>query len=205
MVTSPHNMSAQCGRPTAAAGLQRWASQSAQLRPLNCVQLLADASAHMKLSTHLPRRNLMRGLAAIGLWPLAVCSQAAASASSGSTHAPMMIRMVSADRSVHIALDANAAARDFVALLPLTLTLEDYAATEKIATLPRKLSTAGAPAGTTPVAGDFSYYAPWGNLAIFHKPFRYSEGLIRLGRIERGMEVIRVEGRLTVRIELVKR
>lgn len=25
MVTSPHNMSAQCGQPTAAAGIQRYA------------------------------------------------------------------------------------------------------------------------------------------------------------------------------------
>jgi hypothetical protein len=50
----------------------------------------------------------------------------------------------------------------------LSLTLEDYAATEKVATLERRLTTAGAPAGTPPAVGDFSYYAPWGNLAIFY-------------------------------------
>jgi hypothetical protein len=33
-------------------------------------------------------------------------------------------------------------------ILPLTLTLEDYASAEKIAYPPRKLSTPGAPAGT---------------------------------------------------------
>jgi len=51
-------------------------------------------------------------------------------------------------------LDDNETARDFAAMLPLTLTLEDYASTEKISYLPRKLSTTGAPAGTAASAGD---------------------------------------------------
>src|SRR3990167_11427209 len=47
-------------------------------------------------------------------------------------------------------LDNNAAARDFVAQLPLSLTLQNYAEIERIATLPRKLSVDGGPAGGTP-------------------------------------------------------
>jgi len=35
----------------------------------------------------------------------------------------------------------NKTARDFVSQLPLTLTLEDYASTEKISDLPKRLST----------------------------------------------------------------
>lgn len=31
--------------------------------------------------------------------------------------------------------------------------------------------------------GDVCYYAPWGNLAFFHAGYRYSRGLIRLGRL----------------------
>lgn len=46
-------------------------------------------------------------------------------------------------------------------LLPLTLTLEDYASTEKISDLPKRLSTQGAPAGIDPSVGDVTYYAPW--------------------------------------------
>jgi len=38
-------------------------------------------------------------------------------------------------------LEDNATTRDFVALLPLTLTLRDYNRTEKISDLPKKLST----------------------------------------------------------------
>lgn len=57
-------------------------------------------------------------------------------------------------------LSDNPTSRDFVSLLPLKLKLEDYGETEKIAYLPRKLSTEGAPPGSDP---DVSYYAPWGN------------------------------------------
>jgi hypothetical protein len=39
----------------------------------------------------------------------------------------------------------------------MTLTLEDYASTEKIGHPPRKLSTAGAPAGVDPSVGDIAY------------------------------------------------
>lgn len=91
-------------------------------------------------------------------------------------------------------LDSNASARDFVALLPLTLTLKDYAATEKIAHPPRALSIAGSPSGYTPAAGDISYYAPWGNVAFFYRDFEFSDGLVRLGRFDSGMEEIRRPG-----------
>jgi hypothetical protein len=100
-------------------------------------------------------------------------------------------------------LKDNATARELVALLPITLMLEDYAGTEKISYLPRKLSTAGAPAGSDASAGDISYYAPWGNLAIFYKDFRYSKALVLLGRIDSGIEALRTPGPLKVTIEAV--
>jgi len=90
--------------------------------------------------------------------------------------------------ALSVLLDDNPSARDLLGLLPLNLSLEDYAATEKIASLPRRLSTAQAPRGVTPRAGDLAYYAPWGNLALFHQDFGFSTGLIRLGRIEQGRE-----------------
>jgi hypothetical protein len=63
----------------------------------------------------------------------------------------------------------NATTRDLLSLLPLTLTLEDYANAEKIGYLPRRLDTAGTPSGADPSTGDIPYYAPWGNLAISMK------------------------------------
>jgi hypothetical protein len=102
-------------------------------------------------------------------------------------------------------LDDTEAARDFASLLPLTLTLEDYAKTEKIAYLPRKLSTAGAPRGIEAHAGDVAYYAPWGNLALFHRDFEYSRGLVTLGRLDAAaIETLRRPGALRVTIERIE-
>jgi hypothetical protein len=105
--------------------------------------------------------------------------------------------------SITASLNDSAAARDFASLLPLTLSLKDYASTEKVADLPRKLSTQGAPAGIDPEIGDFTYYAPWGNLALFYKDFGYSAGLVRLGRIESGIAAIQWSGPQTVKIRRV--
>lgn len=80
-------------------------------------------------------------------------------------------------------LNDSVAARDFAALLPLTLHLSDFHETERIADLPRRLSTSGAPSGAEAKAGDLAYYAPWGNLAVFYRDFPHSDGLIILGRV----------------------
>jgi hypothetical protein len=93
-------------------------------------------------------------------------------------------------------------ARDFAAMLPLTLTLDDYNKTEKISDLPRKLDRQGAPAGADPSVRDIAYYAPWGNLALFYKDFQYSDGLILLGKVDGGAEALGVPGSLKVTIEL---
>ena len=95
------------------------------------------------------------------------------------------------------------AARDFISLLPLTLTFEDYAGTEKISYLPRKLSTKRAPSGSDPSVGDIAYYSPWGNLAIFYRDFEYSRGLVILGKLDGGIEALSVPGKVKARIELL--
>jgi hypothetical protein len=114
------------------------------------------------------------------------------------------IRLTINTKAMTASLSDNATTRDFLSLLPTTLTLEDYAATEKITYLPRKLSTAGAPAGSVPSVGDLAYYAPWGNLAISYRDFRYSKGLIRLGRIDSSIEALNMPGPLKVTIERIE-
>ena len=114
----------------------------------------------------------------------------------------MKIRfMVDGRELASATLTDNATARDFLALLPLAVTLEDYAATEKITVLPRKLSTEGAPAGSDPSPGDIAYYAPWGNLAIFYKDAGHASGLVLLGRVDSPIEAVRTAGRSKVTIE----
>ena len=98
-------------------------------------------------------------------------------------------------------IDDNAAARDFLAMLPVTLTLEDYNNTEKISDLPGRLSTAGSPQGHDPSVGDITYFAPWGNLAIFYRDFGYARGLVYLGAIDSGIDLLRQSGPLKVTVE----
>jgi hypothetical protein len=117
----------------------------------------------------------------------------------------MTIRMDVGGTVITAILVDSATARDFVSLLPLTLTFKDYAATEKVSDLPRRLSTKGAPPGSDPSIGDIAYYAPWGNLAVFYRDFGYSDGLIKLGTIHSGVEVLNQPGPLRVTVELVEK
>ena len=98
-------------------------------------------------------------------------------------------------------LDDSAAGRAFAGLLPPELDLTDYNATEKVSQLPARLDTTGAPAACAARAGDLTYYAPWGNLAIFYRDFPSARGLVRLGTIEGGLGPLARSGALHVRIE----
>ena len=115
----------------------------------------------------------------------------------------MKIKLQLRDKTLTATLYDTPTARDFVSLLPMTLTLEDYSKTEKISDLPKKLTREGAPAGADPSVGDIAYYAPWGNLALFYKDFRYSDGLILLGKVDGGVEALSVPGSVKVTLELV--
>lgn len=114
------------------------------------------------------------------------------------------IRLTVNGNEIFVRLDDNVASRELLEMLPLTLTFEDFNNTEKIATLPSELSTEGLPSGYTPEVGDFSYYAPWGNLSIFYEDFRYSSSLYKLGTIESGTEILgNMNGNFEVIIERV--
>ncbi len=130
--------------------------------------------------------------------------QRAPQAASDQRAPTMKIRIDIGGATIIGMLEDNATARDFASLLPLTVMLEDFNGTEKITDLPRKLSTEGAPAGFDPSAGDISYYAPWGNLAVFYRDFRYSSGLVKLGAVESGGAALNRPGSMRATIELVK-
>ena len=115
---------------------------------------------------------------------------------------PMQIKIEIEGTTLTATLEDSETARDFAALLPLSLTLEDYASTEKVSDLPRRLSTQGAPAGITPKVGYLAYYAPWGNLAIYYKDFGYSSGLVKLGTLDVGIELLRRPGPLKATISI---
>ena len=97
-------------------------------------------------------------------------------------------------------------ARDFVSLLPLTLTMKDLFKREKWADLPRPLSEGGERIRTYQV-GDVIYWSPSDHVAIYYRhdgqPIP-SPGIIVLGRIESGAEALNVPGEVRVTIEAVK-
>lgn len=94
------------------------------------------------------------------------------------------------ENEIIVKLNDNNTANSLVSMLPLNLNFEDYNNTEKIAYLTDSLDTSDAPEGITPTTGDLTLYAPWGNLALFYKDFRYSSGLVSIGKVETGIEHI---------------
>ena len=117
--------------------------------------------------------------AALVLAPLAGTARAA--------EEPLAVLFTINGKTLAAEVDNTAAGRDFLAMLPLSLPLQDFNGTEKISDLPRRLDASDAPDGCTPSAGDFAWYAPWGNLAVFYRDFSWSRGLVPLGRITSGI------------------
>ncbi|GAA6324409.1 hypothetical protein F350042L8_15070 [Fusobacterium ulcerans] len=109
------------------------------------------------------------------------------------------------EKEIVVLLRDNSAAKSLLEQLPLTLKFENYGGIEKISYPPEKLDISKAPNNYTPSAGDLTYYAPWGNLAFFHKDYRNSDGLVPLGRIESGIENLQeINGDFSVTVERIK-
>lgn len=98
----------------------------------------------------------------------------------------------------------NPTSRSLIKQMPFSVELEDYAGIEKIFYPDPKLSTDDAPAGADPTAGDIMLYAPWGDVAIFYKDFKYASGLIPMGRLEDidgFVEALKNDNRVTFKID----
>jgi hypothetical protein len=149
----------------------------------------------------LSRRTLLAGAtASLGLHSVA---RAQTKASSDRKGTAMRLRFVFADQDFTATLEDNPSARDLFSMLPLDLKITDYSTNEKIAYLPRKLTEEGAGRFSGEAVGDLCYYAPWGNLAMFHGPYRWSRGLIRLGRLDHGAKPLLVRGKHPLRVEII--
>lgn len=114
------------------------------------------------------------------------------------------IRILFDNGEAVVTLFDNPVSKDFLSLLPMTVAFEDYARTEKITYLSRKLATQGGVLDDQ-TTGDFCYYAPWGNLAVFYKGFGSGNGLYILGRIDSGKErLARMDTKFNARIEIME-
>lgn len=115
----------------------------------------------------------------------------------------MRLRFIFADQDFTATLENSPSAHDLVSMLPLDLTIDDYSSNEKIAYLPRKLTEEGSGRFWNEAVGDLCYYAPWGNLAMFHGSYRWSRGLIRLGRLDQGPASLLVRGEHSLLVEML--
>ncbi|MCS3450280.1 hypothetical protein M2222_000897 [Bradyrhizobium elkanii] len=114
----------------------------------------------------------------------------------------MKIQISFSERNMTATLEDNPSTRDLASMLPLGgLTIDNYANNEKISYLPRKLTEDGSGPFGNERPGDVCYYAPWGNLAFFYAGYRWSPGLIRLGRIDGNFDALLMRGKLPLRIE----
>lgn len=148
-------------------------------------------------------RFLTTSMGANAAWPLLWVTMLCFVPTARAQENLVKIRIALESSTVMATLDDNPTARDFAALLPLTLQLEDYASTEKISDLPKRLTRDGAPSASKGNVGDISLYAPWGNLAIFYRQGPHAPGLIRIGRITSGIEVLSHPGSMRATISRV--
>ncbi|MGV7217415.1 cyclophilin-like fold protein [Bradyrhizobium sp. UFLA05-112] len=150
----------------------------------------------------LPRRRFVAALTASVLVLHAAFAQAGANDPQNGGTALMRIRCRFEQQVFTVTLLENPTAREFAAMLPLDLAIEDFSNNEKIAYLPRRLAEQGGGGSfSKEAAGDLCYYVPWGNLAFFHGDYRYSSGSIRLGRLDGGPQPLLTRGKFQLRIE----
>jgi hypothetical protein len=125
--------------------------------------------------------------------PAATSTPAAASSrapDAGAGVVGTVVRFSRGSTAVEVTIgEDNPAVRDFISMLPLTLTLEEFAGREKIAYLPRELAHEGSP-GSDPENGDLIYYIPWGNLGFYYNTegIGFSDQTIHLGTYEASLE-----------------
>lgn len=117
----------------------------------------------------------------------------------------MKIRLNVEGKELTATLIDGKTSRDFIALLPLTLTMNNLFGREKFAHLPRTLSEGGRRTRTDEV-GEVAYWSPNRDVAIFYRhdgPEIPDPGLIVMGKIDSGVEVLNVPGSVKVTIQPV--
>jgi hypothetical protein len=137
---------------------------------------------------------------------LAVAMPASIAMANAAQSNAMKIRITANGKAMTATLIDSATTRDFVSLLPLTLTMNDLFSREKSGDLPRSISEAGERTRTYEV-GDVIYWSPSAHLAIYYRHDGQSipsPGIIILGKIETGVEALNVPGPVTATIDAIK-
>ena len=100
-----------------------------------------------------------------------------------------------------VTLRNEPSANDLYSRLPVTLSFKDFSGMEKIAYFDKRLDETGQKVGCHPLAGDLCVYQPWGNLSIFYVDFKDDSNLIPIGRLERGLDIVKAHDSFTATLE----
>ncbi|AXF06446.1 hypothetical protein CUJ88_49125 (plasmid) [Paraburkholderia hospita] len=115
----------------------------------------------------------------------------------------MKITIKVAGKELHATLADNPTAREFAALLPLHVSMEDLFGREKAGPLPREISTGG-PRSDVYKVGDIGYWSPGHDVAIYYRQDGEripAPGIINIGHVDAGIEAFERQGALDVTIE----
>ena len=113
------------------------------------------------------------------------------------------LRLKVPGRTITGTLIDSETARDFVSLLPLTLTMNDLFRREKFGHLPRVIASGGKRTHTYAVV-DIVYWSPGPDVAVYYRDDGEeipNPGIIVIGRIDSGVEALDVPGSIRVTIE----
>ena len=116
----------------------------------------------------------------------------------------MKIRLKVENKVMTATLIESKTSRDFISLLPLTLTMNDLFHREKFAHLPRAISEEGKRTHSYEV-GQMVYWSPGPDVAIFYRNDGEkipNPGIIVIGKIDSGVAALNVAGSVKVTIEL---
>ena len=104
----------------------------------------------------------------------------------------MKIRLKVEDTVITATLIDSKTARDFISLLPLTLTMNDLFRREKFGHLPRAISKEGKRTHTYEV-GDVAYWPPGPDVVLFYRNDGQEipdPGIIVIGKIDSGVKLL---------------
>ena len=115
----------------------------------------------------------------------------------------MKIRIKVADKEIIATVANNETARDFVSVLPLSVSMSDLFGREKYGDLPKALSENG-PSKNSYEVGDIAYWSPDRQFAVYYRQDGQSipsPGIIPIAKIDAGTEAFNVPGSMKVTIE----
>lgn len=117
----------------------------------------------------------------------------------------LQLKITVSDRELTATFVDSKTTREFIKMLPLTLSLDDLGKREKYSNLPQELSKEGI-VKTTFQKGDISYWLGGGIAAFYNQDnHEVKAGLIVMAKLEKGIDLFSGPNSLKVKFEAVKK